>query len=324
MRLSGCHLYRSHNVACYGYWYRTSSFNCRENLHIAIVTLSLGLWGIENIRKTGSISWSIFPYAKESPTGWSTTKHLCIDYHGFNCLLPLVVKVHLKAQAILSLVPLLKINELYTMLNGSTFHSSLDCTLGCHHIALSPEAQKNSTFVKPYGKFEFKKVLFGLTQAPIHFHQWMKEVLKGLPFSFGYLDDIQIFMQNNEKHLKHLRAILIDWVADLKLKTVKCESYPLSEKGIFPYLRSYRSSKIFQDQKYPRNLGTLGLTGFYHKFIPAYDDLVWALMQLTRKTTPIIWTLHCQKACKTLEDSLMKSPILGFPNKSYTLFMDVS
>ena len=34
-----------------------------------------------------------------------------------------------------------------------------------------------------YGKFEFKKVPFGLAQAPAHFHQLINEVLKGPPFA---------------------------------------------------------------------------------------------------------------------------------------------
>ena len=51
-----------------------------------------------------------------------------------------------------------KLDKLYAMLNGSAVYSSIDCTSGDEHIALSLEAQKKSTFVAPTGKFEFKKV----------------------------------------------------------------------------------------------------------------------------------------------------------------------
>ena len=49
-------------------------------------------------------------------------------------------------------------------------------------------------------------------------------------------------------------------------------------------------------------------------------------MQLTCKTISFIWTDQCQKAFETLEEALMKNPILVYPdpNKSYTLFMDAS
>ena len=77
-----------------------------------------------------------------------------------------MVKTHSKAQAVLSLVPLPKIDELYAILNGSTVYSSPNCTSGYHHITLSPEAQKKFAFIIPIGKFWFKKIPFGFTQAP--------------------------------------------------------------------------------------------------------------------------------------------------------------
>ena len=54
-----------------------------------------------------------------------------------------MVKTHSKAQCVLSLVPLPKIDELSAMLNRSTICSSLDCTLGYHHIVVTLGAQKN-------------------------------------------------------------------------------------------------------------------------------------------------------------------------------------
>ena len=84
------------------------------------------------------------------------------------------------------------------MLNGWTVYSLLDCTSGYLHIALSSEAEKKSAFMMPFGKFEFKKVPFGLAQAPTHFQQLRNEVPKGLPFAFGYLD-ILVFSENNVK-----------------------------------------------------------------------------------------------------------------------------
>ena len=50
------------------------------------------------------------------------------------------------------------------------FYSLLDSTSGYHHIALSPEVQKKSTFVSPFGKFEFKELHYGLAQASTPFN----------------------------------------------------------------------------------------------------------------------------------------------------------
>ena len=60
------------------------------------------------------------------------------------------------------------------MLNGSTVYASLDFTSEYDHFELLYEAQKKSAFIIPGGKFKFKKVPFGLAQAPTHF-QWLNK-----------------------------------------------------------------------------------------------------------------------------------------------------
>ena len=60
-------------------------------------------------------------------------------------------------------------------------------------------------------------------QALAYFQRLVNEVLLGLTFAFGYLDDILVFSADMESHLEHLR-LLFDRLrsADLKLKEVKC------------------------------------------------------------------------------------------------------
>ena len=68
---------------------------------------------------------------------------------------------------------------------------------GYHHVALSLESQAKSAFVigGPHGgEFEFRVCPFGLEQAPADFQRLVDEVLRGLPFAFGYLDDILILV----------------------------------------------------------------------------------------------------------------------------------
>ena len=100
-----------------------------------------------------------------------------------------------KAKGVLTLVPLPKIGEIYAKLKESFTFSTIDMRSGYHHVALSPESQSKSAFVigRPDGgKFEFKVCPFGLAQAPTYIQRLVDEVLRGLPFAFGYLDDILI------------------------------------------------------------------------------------------------------------------------------------
>ena len=68
-----------------------------------------------------------------------------------------MIKAHSEAYDVHYLVHLPKIDELYAILNTYTVYYLLDCTSGYNDIALSPEAQRESTFVTPIGKFEFKE-----------------------------------------------------------------------------------------------------------------------------------------------------------------------
>ena len=63
-----------------------------------------------------------------------------------NSLLPTAVKAHSKVQGVLSLLPILKIDELYAMLNALAMFSSLDCTSGYHHIAFFVKSTKEIYF----------------------------------------------------------------------------------------------------------------------------------------------------------------------------------
>ena len=171
-------------------------------------------------------------------------KRLCIDYRALNSILPSVKKVFSKAKSVLTLVPLLKIDEIYARLKGSNIYSTFDRRSDYYHMILSEESRPKSAFVSSFGKWEFKRCLFGLVQAPAYFQKLVNEVLSGLTFAFGYLDDILVYSPDMETHLEHLRSLFEKLrEADLKLKEVKCSflkkhiqylGHIISGKGITP------------------------------------------------------------------------------------------
>ena len=76
-----------------------------------------------------------------------------------------------------------------------------------YHMALSEESRPKTAFVSLFGKWEFKRCPFSLAQEPAHCQRLVNEVLSGLTFTFGYLDDILVFSLDMETHLKHLRLL---------------------------------------------------------------------------------------------------------------------
>ena len=85
------------------------------------------------------------------------------------------------------------------------------------------ESKAKTAFVTPFGKYEFNAVPFGLSQVPAYFQQLISIVLQDCSkFAMAYLDDIIIFSQNEEEHLKHIKIIFKKLKkAGLKLKESK-------------------------------------------------------------------------------------------------------
>ena len=86
---------------------------------------------------------------------------------------------------------------MYAKIKGAKYFMTLGLQIGYYHITLAPEAR----FVTPFGKYEFNKVPFGLTQAPAYFQELICKVIGNVPFAMGYLDDIKIFSKTEEEYL---------------------------------------------------------------------------------------------------------------------------
>ena len=310
--------------------------------HVEWVTKEL-----EILEKAGVISRSVSPWAspivivpKKSEPGEPPRRRMCVDYRVLNSLLPPVNKAHSKAKGILTLVPLPKIDEIYAQLRGSKVYSAIDMRSGYFHLGLSEEAKPKTAFVPggPHGaKYEFNRCPFGLSQAPAYFQRLVHEVLKGITFAFGYLDDILIFSPDNKTHLKHLEIVFQRLrEADLKLKASKCNFFKrhiqylghlVSGEGIEPLPEKLEAVRKMPPPTTPKEVRQfLGLVGYYRKFVPKFADIARPLTNLTKQDVPYEWTTKCQEAFEFLKEMLLKEPVLKYPDpgKPYTLFTDAS
>ena len=299
---------------------------------------------LEILEKAGVIVRSVSPWAspivvlpKRTAPGEPPKQRLCVDYRALNSLLPPIKKVFSKAKGVLTLVPLPKIDEIYARLKGSNIYSAFDMRSGYYHMVLSEKSRPKSAFVSSFGKLEFIRCPFGLAQAPAYFQRLVNEVLLGLTFTFGYLDDILVYSPDMETHLEHLRKLFIKLREDdLKLKEVKCNflkkhiqylGHIVSGKGITLMPEKLACIQEMPPPKTPKEVKQfLGLIGYYQKFVPRFSDLARPLNALTRKNVPFEWTPICQESFELLKTSLMTEPILTYsdPNLSYVLFTDAS
>ena len=111
----------------------------------------------------------------------------------------------------------------------------------------------------------------------------MNKVLNGLTCTLAYLDDISVFSETAEQHLKHIQIVLAKLrEANLKLKKSKCSFFKkeihylghlLTTDGVKPQPDRV---KAIHEMKPPRNPKEfrefLGMVGYYRSFISRFAD----------------------------------------------------
>ena len=99
-------------------------------------------------------------------------------------------------------------------------------THGYWLIGLSAKSREYTAFTSEAGFHQFKVLPMGLSNACATFRRLMDEVLKELKgeICFVFLDDVIVFSENEEDHLKNVQAVIVRLKqANLKVKLAKCQ-----------------------------------------------------------------------------------------------------
>ena len=248
------------------------------------------------------------------------------------------VDKQMDTQGNLSLIPLPKIYEMYANLHGAKIFTTLDLHSAYYHITLDNESKVKIAFITPFGKYEFNAVPFRLAQVPAYFQQLISIVLQDCSdFAMAYLDDIIIFSQNEQQHLKHIKIIFKKLKkAGLKLKESKCDflkkeihylGHLISVNGTQPLHKRMDSIYNMPKPRSPKEIKQfLGLTGYYRKFVPKFSDMARPLTKLLAHDCEFVWTNQCDISFQMLKDTLCSVPILKYPDTSklYMLYTNAS
>ncbi len=86
--------------------------------------------------------------------------------------------------------------------------SKVDLSKGFHQVEVEECDRDKTCFTCPFGKIRYKRMPFGLANAPSVFQRLMDTVLLGCEeFAKVYIDDILVVSESWEEHIVHLRKL---------------------------------------------------------------------------------------------------------------------
>ncbi|GJR20939.1 putative nucleotidyltransferase, ribonuclease H [Tanacetum coccineum] len=221
-------------------------------------------------------------------TGW----RVCIDYRKLNDAMR---KDHF---------PLPFIDQMLERLSGNEYYCFLDGFSGFFQIPIAPEDQEKTTFTCPYGTFAYRRMSFGLCNAPATFQRCMTAIFHDMVEDFMkvFMDDFSVFEGIVLGHKISGKGIKVD---KAKIDVIAKLPYPSNVKGV----RSF-----------------LGHAGFYRRFIKDFSMISKPMTQLLMKDVKFDFSNDCKEAFNKLKEKLTTAPIIISPdwNEPFELMCDAS
>ncbi|GJR55258.1 reverse transcriptase domain-containing protein [Tanacetum coccineum] len=218
-------------------------------------------------------------------TGW----RVCIDYRKLN---EATGKDHF---------PLPFMDQMIERLVGNEFYCFLDGFSEYFQIPIDPQDQEKTTFTCPYGTFAYRRMPFGLCNAPGTFQQCMMAIFHDMieKTMEVFMDDFLVF---RDSHKISKSGIKVDRA---KVDVIAKLPHPTTVKGV----RSF-----------------LGHAGFYRRFIQDFSKIARPMTHLLEKETPFVFSKDCIDSFQTLKKKLTEAPILVVPdwNLPFELICDAS
>ena len=106
--------------------------------------------------------------------------------------------------------PLPFIDQMLDRLAGHEYYCFLDGYSRYNQIAIAPEDQEKTTFTCPYGTFAFRRMPFGLCNAPATFQRCMMAIFSDMVERIieVFMDDFSIFDSSFDHCLNNLSKVL--------------------------------------------------------------------------------------------------------------------
>ncbi|CAJ0967229.1 unnamed protein product [Ranitomeya imitator] len=196
----------------------------------------------------------------------------CIDYRLLN-------KITVKFQ-----YPLPLLSDLFARIKGASWFTKIDLRGAYNLVRIKQGDEWKTAFNTPEGHFEYLVMPFGLSNTPSVFQSFMHDIFREYldRFMIVYLDDILVFSDDWESHVKQMDPVKVQAIYDW--------TQPTSVKSL---------------QKF------LGFANFYRRFIANFSSIAKPLTDLTKKGADVVnWSSAAVEAFQELKRRFASAPVL--------------
>ena len=198
------------------------------------------------------------------------------------------------------------INYFASHIKKAKYFSTIDIQKAFHFVPIRASDQHKTCVATPWGLYKFKRMAFGLKNAPGSFTRFINEVLHGIPNLYIYLDDILVWSDTPEEHRSIVEQVfkrLAEYGLALSLSKCKFQSeevdflgFKINHQGIKPLSYKIESiDKFQQPQNQKQLLRFLGMLNFYRKALPNLID-----GSITKTPAEVLQPLYTAATTKTV------------------------
>ena len=242
---------------------------------------------------------------------------ICVDYRKLNKL------------TVADPEPMVTAEDLFQRLGKSKYYSEIDLSKGYWQIPVAEKDIEKTAFITPDGTYDFLRMPFGMKNSGATLVRRMRKILAGMNNVDSYIDGLIIHTNDWQAHLQVLEELLRRLrEAGLRVKPSKCVFGAESVEFLGHYiggdcitinednLEKIRIARRPTTKREVRSF--LGLANYYRAHIPTFAAVAAPLTDLTRKGQPnkSPWGQAQEKAFSSLQDCLLKRPILRLPDHS--------
>ncbi|KAG0420575.1 Retrovirus-related Pol polyprotein from transposon 17.6 [Dictyocoela roeselum] len=250
---------------------------------------------------------------------------LVVDYRKLNAI---TIKTH-------QVTP--NIYEILARLKGSNLFSVIDLNQGYYQIKIAKEDRIKTSFRIMNKNYVFKRMPFGLCNAPATFQTAMNIIFSNVNNVIIYIDDILVFTESEERHyqvlkevfkLLHFNEVLINFEkSSFAQREVEFLGHKINKEGITPILTKIEAYENITIKTKKQLQKLLGFINWFRPFIPNLSILLSQLYDKLKETGRNIQMNESDyKVIKEIFLKIRDRGILHHPqlNEEFTLRCDAS